>query len=60
MKILIENLFEMILACHKMMFWFKKKLTTYPTNQQNRSFQSSSWFNGRISLEYSVQNDAGY
>ena len=37
----------------------QKKLATYPTNQQNRSFQSS-WFNGRIWLEYSVQNDACY
>ena len=37
----------------------QKKLATYPTNQQNRSFQSS-WFNDRIWLEYSVQNDACY
>ncbi|CAF2082966.1 unnamed protein product [Rotaria magnacalcarata] len=37
----------------------QKKLATYPANQQNRSFQST-WFNDRIWLEYSVQNDASY
>ncbi|CAF3819629.1 unnamed protein product, partial [Rotaria sp. Silwood1] len=37
----------------------QKILSSYPTNQQNRSFQSN-WFRDRIWLEYSVENDACY
>ena len=37
----------------------QKMLSIYPTNQQNRSFQSN-WFRDREWLEYSVQNDACY
>lgn len=37
----------------------QKMLSSYPTNQQNRSFQSN-WFRDRMWLEYSVQNDACY
>ena len=59
MKILIENLFQMILACHCNDVPVQENLAMYPTNQQNLSFESS-WFNGRIWLEYSVQNDACY
>lgn len=36
-----------------------KKITTYPTNQQNCLFQSS-WFNDRKWLEYSRKNDTCY
>ncbi|CAF1296287.1 unnamed protein product [Rotaria sordida] len=35
------------------------KLITYPINYQNRSFQPR-WYNDRVWLEYSVQNDACY
>lgn len=37
----------------------QNKLSKYPVNEQNRSFQAS-WFNDRIWLEYSAQNNACY